>query len=542
LWASVAIALCTLATPHRALSQSASCTVNHTPPSDADRALANRRFSDAEQQYTAILAAVPTSSSAMAGQVRSLVGEGKLSDALALAIKYNAAHPNDPLLMDALGDVRFRRGEVDEAAIAFNASQKLDPCLGITHYEVARFLNLNGMYGRAQKQLEFAHQLAPQDIIISRRWAQSHAIPPTPEQMLARLKTRLLDDALDPEEREGTNAAIKSIESRQKGGCHLVTPVEHAKFPIVPISNGGAITPDSMYAAGLEASFNGKKRRLEIDTGASGLLLSKSVAKAAGLIPEVELKIGGIGDKGPAASYVTHVDDIRIGNLEFKNCVVHVAERSSTLEVDGLIGPDVFRDFLVTLDIPGREVRLDPLPRRPDDQGPQTASLDTGDQPAGDEARPLSEADRARDRYIAPEMKDWTPIFRYGHFLIFPTQIGNAPEKLFIMDTGASRGMITPDAAREVTHVGGSDMRVHGIAGEVADVKSADNVTITFAHVRQNLRDMNAYDSTLLSRSAGVEISGLIGFPTLRELVIAIDYRDNLVKVTYDPNKGFHMR
>jgi hypothetical protein len=53
---------------------------------------------------------------------------------------------------------------------------------------------------------------------------------------------------------------------------------------------------------------------------------------------------------------------------------------------------------------------------------------------------------------------------------------------------------------------------------------------------------MNSYNSTTLSRSAGVEISGLIGFPTLRELVISIDYRDNLVKVVYDPKKGIHGR
>ena len=44
-----------------------------------------------------------------------------------------------------------------------------------------------------------------------------------------------------------------------------------------------------------------------------------------------------------------------------------------------------------------------------------------------------------------------------------------------------------------------------------------------------------------LSRGAGVEISGLIGFPTLRQLVISIDYRDNLVHVVYDPKKGYHI-
>ncbi len=133
-------------------------------------------------------------------------------------------------------------------------------------------------------------------------------------------------------------------------------------------------------------------------------------------------------------------------------------------------------------------------------------------------------------------MKDWTQVFRYGHYLIFPTQIGAAPKKLFLMDTGSSRGMITAAAAREVTVVTADyDRRVTGLNGQVQNLMVAGDVTITFAGVRQTAKGLTAFDSALLSLGADVEISGLIGFPTLRELVISIDYRDNLVKVVYDP-------
>ena len=63
---------------------------------------------------------------------------------------------------------------------------------------------------------------------------------------------------------------------------------------------------------------------------------------------------------------------------------------------------------------------------------------------------------------------------------------------------------------------------------------------IVFARVRAPLRGVTAIDTSSLGRGAGVEISGLIGFETLRELVISIDYRDNLVRVVYDPKHGFH--
>jgi predicted aspartyl protease len=518
-------------------SSNVSCSIDRTPPSEAEQALQSHRYSDAERIYTEALAANPNSAVALAGLVRVTLAQGKLPEALALAIKDNSAYPNSPLLLNALGEVRFRRGEVDEAAIAFNQSMRLNPCNAVTHYDVARFLNLSGMYASAQRRLEMAHNLSPMNVEITRRWRSTHAVPLTGEQRLAMLKTRLDNPSLTDDEKQGVEAAIKGVESREKGSCELVSPVTNVKLPIVSIANGATATPQDIYAAGLDVFINGKRKRLEIDTGASGLLIGRSVAKSAGLIPEVEIKASGVGDKGPVGAFVTHVDDIKIGSMEFKNCMVRVLEQNSVLQVDGLIGTDVFRDYLVTLDIPSREVRISPLPQRPDEQAAQPTSLKTSD----DEDTPVSAADSAKDRYIAQEMKDWTPVFRFNHFLIIPTLIGNAPWKLFMMDTGAQFGMITPAAAREVTHVSNdSDMRVKGISGEVKNVMMADKVTIAFAGVRQITNGMQSFDASSLTQGVGAEISGIIGFPTLRELIISIDYRDNLVHVVYDPKKGFH--
>jgi predicted aspartyl protease len=546
MWRAVVLVLCLAGARQAEGFQVAAalqdCASHHVMPSDADKALMARKYADAERLYGEALAANPSSGAAMAGLVRVTMGEDKLPEALAMAMKFDSAHPNDAAVLDALGEVRFRRGEVHEAAVAINQSSHLDPCAGQTHYDAARFLNLSGQYKSAQTELDRAHALAPENAMITARWRSSHAVPPTTEQRLAGLKARLNNPALTDEQKEGINAAIKGIETREKGDCELVTPVTETKLPMVQITNGAGVNPQDMYAAGLEVQFNGKKRRLEIDTGASGLLLSRSVANSAGLVAELETKANGVGDNGPAGVFVTHVDDIKIGKMEFKNCMVHVLEQKGVLDVDGLIGPDVFRDYLVTLDIPGREVRIGPLPKRPEDEAGTKTSLATSDSDSGGEAL-VSEADRAKDRYIAPEMKSWTPVFRSQHFLIFPTLIGDAPGKLFVMDTGAGRGMISPAAAREVTHVSNdSDTHVKGISGKVQNLKEADHVSITFAGVRQITEGMQSYDTSSLTRAVGVEISGLIGFPTLRELVISIDYRDNLVHVVYDVNKGYHMR
>jgi predicted Zn-dependent protease len=180
------------------------CVVDLEKPSGGDTALLARRYAEAGQFYGAALSVNPSSTKAMAGQARTLLGENKLAEALALAIEYDHEHPNDPNLLDALGEVRFRRGEVGEAATAFNQSSHLDPCIGLTHYDASRYLNLSGTYGSAQRQLDLAHTLSPENEEIARVGRSSHAVGLTPEQRLARLKQRLGSATLTDEERNGT--------------------------------------------------------------------------------------------------------------------------------------------------------------------------------------------------------------------------------------------------------------------------------------------------------------------------------------------------
>ena len=120
-------------------------------------------------------------------------------------------------------------------------------------------------------------------------------------------------------------------------------------------------------AFGLDVKLNDRDTRLQIDTGASGLLVSRSVAHHAGLKEFSPTEVGGIGSQGKKAAYTTFADDIKIGSLEFKDCAVAVMDKGNIADSDGLIGMDVFSPFLVTLDYPMRKLLLAPLPARPDD-------------------------------------------------------------------------------------------------------------------------------------------------------------------------------
>jgi len=513
------------------------CPVLQEQPSEADLALFQRNYSKAEELYKAALADNANSSTATAGLIHAKLGEGNIPGALDMAVKFAAANPQDALAQVMLGEVRYRHGEIFEAALSYNKAMQLDLCLPEEHIAIARYQMLRGNFLTARKQIDMAHNLAPNNPAITRRWENEHRVIKSPVEIKAALETRLQSSTLSEEQKSNIQHTIKSVETQQKGDCQLVSPISSTKLKLEPLQSTLSNPP---YGIGLDVYLNGKKRRLQVDTGASGLLLSRSSANAAGLTSEMETKARGIGDEGMRSVFVTHVDDIKIGYMEFKNCRVEVIEKRGVLDIDGLIGTDVFKNYLVTLDTPQRELRLSPLPPRPEDAAAATTSLDT-DEDADANIDAKSGERVVHDTYVAPEMKDWTHIYRWGHHLIVPTDIGKVPTKLFILDTGASMGLISPDVAREVTHVyGDSAMRITGISGEVNKVMEAANVTITFANVRQKWEGMSSIDTSNISSGSGVEIGGFIAFPTLKELVLSIDYRDNLIKVVYDPKHGFH--
>jgi len=509
---------------------SLSCAITHYQPTDADTAFEHHKYSDAETMYRAALAKNATDPGAMTGRIRILLIENKGSEALATVQGFDKAYPDNSTVLTLLGEVYMRLGEMEDVLPYLNRAMKMDPCNAWAHYQASRYLALSAMFARSKSQINVAHELEPDSPAIARRWNASNPPTVTPEQRIATLTERLTKPDLTPQEHAAIEAALRSLQTRQRGDCQAITPIAGTVEKLVPLTANG-----SVYGVGLKLQLNGKNRTFQVDTGASGLLLSRSSALAAGLTPEMDVKMtGGFGDEGPVSGYVTHVDDIKIGPLEFKNCIASVVEDKNALNVDGVIGTNVFKNYLVTIDFPDYQLRVDPLPSRPGENA-QTESLSTtgGDVDAMDPT--------PQDRYVAPEMKDWYGFYRSGSMVIVPTVIGKAPTKLFILSSTSAMGLISPSAAKLVSSISNTNsVSVRGLNGDVNKVAVAHHLTITFANVSQEMDDMTSIDTSKITNAVGVEISGFIGFPTLKQLTVSLDYRDNLMHVAYDPRYGHH--
>jgi tetratricopeptide (TPR) repeat protein len=495
------------------------------------------------QKYQLLIAAKPKSPDAYAGLVRAYLKKKDVTQAYATAQRALQDADSAPVRV-ALGEVYFRQGKIDGAeaewaAVINSGHQNARAYLGLARVRASRSL-----YKGASTLIEKAHQLDPNDPEISKRWTAHLSRAERIKYLEEYLAGQNNEDA---ETLAGMRHYLEYLKARAQDsrGCELVTKTTSTETQLLRLFSD----PQHLRGFGLPVGVNTQKSRLLLDTGASGIMINSRIAEKAGVTKISETEIYGIGDRGGKKGYFGLASSLKIGDLEFKDCPVRVIEERNVTGEDGLIGADVFSNFLIDLDFAKEKLRLSQLPRRP---GESTAPMNLRTEDEDDSARSSSQSDGKasldsrdvasqtagpQDRYIGPEMKSFTQVYRFGHYLLVPTVIGKSStsSKLFMLDSGSLSNLISASAATEVTNVHrDSDTVVKGISGRVEKVYTADKAVLQFGHLRQENQDLIAFDLTHLSDSAGTEISGLLGFALLRLLDVKIDYRDGLVDFHYD--------
>jgi tetratricopeptide (TPR) repeat protein len=485
-------------------------------------------FRGAITKYKNLLQEKPTSPDGWAGLIRSYlknkdVGLAAQSAEQALAVS------DAPRIRVARAEVLFRQGEILRAEKEWVGVVNSGYPEARAYLGLARARRANAMYNGAEKMINQAHGLTPTDPDIKELWLTT--LPRA--QRIEQLKRFLAEEPiLDASQRAEISSSLDFLDdwSKQKEHqCRLVSKVTVTETPLVLLKG-----PQHIRGYGLSVALNGHGDVLLLDTGASGIVVGRRVAEQAGISNVIRTRLRGIGGSGLTGGSVGFAESIRIGEMEFQNCPIKITDTYLAADGDGLIGADVFDEFLVDINFPDEKLKLSELPKRPGERerevGLTNGYNDSEDKQPGENP--------AHDRYIAPEMQSFTRIFRFGHLLLVPTSIGDVPPKLFLLDTGMLNNTISPSAAEEVTKVRRNpNIIVSGISGTVDDVYTANKAVLRFGHFSEKNQQMIGFDTTSLSDSAGTEISGFLGFSTLRMLDIKIDYRDGLVDFSYDAKK-----
>ncbi len=500
-----------------ALSAQNCPVIHHPAPSEADAAFAAGKFSQAADLYRSALAKNPEQSGAAEGLIHSLLRQQKVLEAADTVHSLIGDKQPSASLLTLRAEVELRQGEPWAAASTAVAALKLDPCNPQTILILARLSALNSRNATAQKLLASAHQLDPEDPEIRSAWINS--LPPA--ERIPQLESYVAigggSEALNDQRQQLEQ--LKAWVADPHPPCTLTSKVGSSE---IPFSSLRTVHGDTAFPA-IDIQVNHHNARLSIDTsynprlpidGMSGLLILKSAAEKMGLKPLFKNMVPGIGWQGPRPGYVAYADAISIGNLEFHNCAVQVMEPDFWSDADGSISLNLLSDFLVTLDYPAHKLLLDPLPPLP------------GNSPAG----------AVIDRYIAPEMKDYTPLYRAGSDLILPVIVNRKFPMLFLVDTSMAFTMLSAEAAHEIND-GHKDSRyeVRSTNGRIDYTFSAGDVALSFANMTQNVSHIATFDTTRFTRDGEMEVSGFLADATLRQMKVHLDFRDSLIKMEFDP-------
>jgi tetratricopeptide (TPR) repeat protein len=462
-------------------------------------------------QYLLILCAIllcagPLDDTLATGR-KALANDG-VATAWRLAQKALADAPESAAAHEFAGEVRFRRGEFAEADAEFKSAIEWNPRDALAWFGLGRVAECASMNKTAVEDFHRAYELNPNDQRIIAAWI-SRLSGQERIDALNRYAAVMRNGGGDPKELDALrqrNDLATALNGRE--AMALVSPYKTTEVPLQAFVS----TATHMRTFGLEVLVNGKPARLVLDTGASGVVLSRPAAERVGLVRVTDGTVSGIGDNSKlSGGYRAIAERFRIGDVEYSDAVVNVAGQSFVGIEDGLIGSNVLSEFLITLDFAAGKLRLEPLPGyRPGQEFP--------------------------DRIAIPQMESATRVFRFGHLLLVPVRVGSATNRLFVLDTGAASTLISYELAAAVSKVNRDDKTgLRGLSGKVGDVYQTGNLVMEFAGFEQKNLGMTAFDTWELSHKLGTEISGFLGLPVLDLFTLTIDYRDGLVKFERRP-------
>ncbi len=468
---------------------------------DAKERFFSRRFPEATATLREIIRSEPANVAARYWLVRTLIEDNQARQALQEAELAEKECPAEALSRVAAGDARFRLADFDQALAAYQEAVRLNPKEPRAHIGLGRVLLSDFRFKSAKEHFQTALSLDPQDPDIA--VALSSVMPRSPEQL--KLEEQYADQATyrDPEELEGTKALVSLF--KLKGGKRPFVADSPSDAVLLPLEGA---PPESLRPSAfvLPVSVNGREPgKLLFDTGAHGILISARMAQGALVERLVPYRLGGLGDAGRAAASLGWADSASVGGkITLRDCPVIITDRKIGRMWEGIIGVDVLRGFLISLDFPNKVVRVERLAQGEAD-------------------------DYSLDRPTSPG-PEFTPVRLAEGKLLIKTNVNSRGTAYFVLDTGAGQTLIDRGLAETVSNVKSSRRRVGGISGQVQEVLRSEDLLLQFAALEYR-GTLAAVDLRRLSYSLGVEIGGLIGCDILRDVCLTIDCRNGYISV-----------
>jgi predicted aspartyl protease len=438
----------------------------------------------------ALLLAAPT---ATADHVRELISKDQWKEALAEARVAAAESPGHEAGA-ALGEALYRAGQIDEAGAVLAPIAAADDAPARALAQLGLVRAAQGHDAEALALMERAVAKAPQDPwVVYRASGAARTRARAIELLETYLQTAPGDD---PDRLEGARGTIRLDKAlgERKVWVPVASP-ENLEVPLKPVVGaGGGFFVEATIA-------NGKKIRLLLDTGSTGLFVVERAVKKGGFTPLSEETVFAGGGEGRASSSRGLLAKLAIGGLEFADALVTTTkdEFDPQGRIHGVLGLNVFSGYRVTMNLIKGRLLLAPC----------------GDDAAG------------------------APYWDVGGQMLVNASAAAGADGLFLFDTGATRSMLARSFVDRLSGVQverAATVRTYG--GNVGGASYVRGTRLRFLDVEGRGSTVFTSDMTQRSRLGGVEVSGFLGMDLLDGTTIVVDTRARRVAVAAAPSRN----
>ena len=237
--------------------------------------------------------------------------------------------------------------------------------------------------------------------------------------------------------------------------------------------------------------------RLLLDSGAQHIVLDSRAAAKVGRTAGSGFELVGVGAAAKACRRAMP-GTLQIGDLFLENCSILVVDGPLMDGVDGIVPLSLFADYLVRLDVPRKTLELDGYPAAPP----------------------------------APTPRD-LPVRTDNHLLFLRSIINDRQPGYVLLDTGATYNAVSPDAARASRNYWSPTNTVflRGSAGDVDGFQLPPGVRFRCGERVLSADPAVVVDLSEFARHHHFDVTGILGYPALRNSIVTIDYRDSLVRI-----------
>lgn len=281
-----------------------------------DALFADGRYTEARDAYRAALAGEDRgiSSRAATGLVLSVLRVGDFANALREARQLRDDRPDEAGVAALHGEALWASGLFEQAETAFDAALALDASEARARHGVARSLGARSRLPEGIAEAEAAIRLDPGVVDFHHTAGHLYERVGRYDDAVAAYEryVALIPNADRSELAVGARLRIRFLQSfRNRRPLDMDPPAGAGVWTVPLVIRNGKVF--------VRARINNGTYDMLLDTGAEQTVLSREVARRAGIGPISYLRSAGVGDAGIRGLQIGRIDRLQIGGLSIRN-------------------------------------------------------------------------------------------------------------------------------------------------------------------------------------------------------------------------------